>query len=499
MDFLFSERPVEAFIFVSSILIAISVLASKASGRYGIPSLVLFLAVGMVAGSEGPGGIEFSNYELTYNIGGILLAIILFDGGMGTNLRETRPALIPGISLATLGVVATAVITGVFAHYVLGIDWLGSMLLGAIISSTDAAAVFSILRSKNLALKGALKPLLKFEAGSNDPTAIFLTTAVLDLAMRPEVSWTSFLIYFLLQAGLALGFGFYGAVGFRWVINRIGLEYEGLYNVFTLAFVLTIFSGTALLGGSGFLAAYVAGFVLGNLEFIHKGSIMRFHDGIAWLAQIFLFLLLGLLSFPSQLGTVWVDGILLSAFLMLIARPVSVFLGVPTKALDFRQKLFTSWVGLRGAAPILLATLPWVNKVAGAEYIFNLVFFVVLVSVFLQGTSIPWVAAKLGLIEPLRDEAFADGSHAVLPTGFSLVQIDVDSDSPAVGEQLVNVGLPSGVLLTSIEREGRYLVPRGDTIFEPGDRIRGFARPSNIDELNRTFGFDHPVVKIMRS
>jgi cell volume regulation protein A len=270
------------------------------------------------------------------------------------------------------------------------------------------------------------------------------------------------------------------------LINHVGIEYEGLYSVLLLAFVILLFAVTSWLGGSGFLAAYVAGLVVGNAKLLHKASLLKFHDGIAWIAQISLFLTLGLLVFPSHLPGVALEGFALAAFLMLIARPLSVLLAAPAGLFRWKERAFISWVGLRGAAPILLATLPWSAGVPNAEYLFNLVFFVVVVSVLVQGTSIPWLARRLNVVEGLREEP--EEGAGILPAGFVYADIEVRSGSPAEARQLFELALPSGVVLTSVEREGRFIVPDGETRFAPRDRIRALARPSSIETLRSTFG-----------
>jgi cell volume regulation protein A len=395
------SQSLESTVIGVSLLLILSAISSRASSWLGIPSLLLFLGIGMLAGSDGPGGIAFTNYPLAFGIGSVSLAIILFDGGLRTPFYNIRPVLSVGISLASLGVVATAALTGAFAILAFDLTLIESLLLGAIVSSTDAAAVFTILRSRRLALKGALKHVLEFEAGSNDPMAIFLTTAVLAFAVGHATDATTLSTIFVLQACIGLAAGWAGGRSMRWVINHIGMDYEGLYSVLVLSLVLFLFGITTALAGSGFLAVYVAGLVLGNLDFLHKRSLLRFHDGIAWIAQISLFLALGLLVFPSKLLDVWKEGLALSAFLMFIARPVSVLIAAPTSKLSMRERTFVSWVGLRGAAPIILATLPWSAGIPRAEYIFELVFFVVLISVIAQGVTIPWLARRLQLTEPL--------------------------------------------------------------------------------------------------
>jgi len=405
-----------------------------------------------------------------------------------TSWQSVRPILLVGISLASVGVVATALAIAAFAILVLNLSMVEGFLLGAIVSSTDAAAVFSILRSHNLALKGKLKQVLEFEAGSNDPMAIFLTIAVLSIATHEATSAAGLGLMFLLQAGIGLASGWAGGKGIRWLINHIGIEYEGLYSVLSLGLVIFLFGVTSAAGGSGFLAVYIAGIVLGNTDYLHKRSMLLFHDGIAWIAQISLFLALGLLVFPSDLLNVWKEGLLLAFFMMFVARPVSVFLAAPTAIFSRHERILVSWVGLRGAAPIILATLPWIAGLERAEYIFELVFFVVLTTVVAQGASIPWLSRRLKLTEPLVSEVATDVASGRLPAGFMAFKAKVLLEAPANGHQLVTLSLPSGVVLTSVERGGRFIIPKGDTVFETDDEVLGLARPSSLPMLRNVFG-----------
>lgn len=488
VNFEFAGTSLEVILLVSSVLLVLSVIVSRLSGILGMPALLLFIGLGMLAGSEGPGGIAFANYSLTFAVGSVSLALILFDGGFRTSWIDVRPVLATGVSLSTVGVVTTALITGVFSRYVLNLDWAVGLLLGAIVSSTDAAAVFSVLRSSGLGLRGKVKQALEFEAGSNDPTAVFLTIAFLSFATNPESTWVSFMILFFKQASLGLFGGYVGGRASAWLVNRLRLQYEGLYSVLLLGLIALVFSFTSLIGGSGFLAVYVTGLALGNSDLLHKGSLLRFYDGIAWIAQIALFLVLGLLVFPTHLLSVWKEGILLALFLSLIARPLSVSIAAPSNLFSFREKTFVSWVGLRGAAPIVLATLPWSTNFAQSEYIFNLVFFVVLFSVLLQGTSIPFVARSLGVAEELPPHEAESVNAGALAPGFVPIRIQVASDAPAVGKQIVELRLPSGVLFTAMQRRNRFIVPRGDSIIESGDLIDGLARDSSLAELSSSFG-----------
>ena len=454
-----------------SILLLVSVLASKASGWLGVPALLVFLVVGMLAGSEGPGGIWFDNPYVAQLLGTLALAYILFSGGLETDWTSVRPVLRPAALLATLGVLATAVLVGLFAVLFLGFSWLEGLLLGSVMSSTDAAAVFSILRSRNVALRGRLKPLLELESGSNDPMAVFLTVAVISLLKDPAAAWWHTVPAFVWQMALGAAMGLVLGKLTVLLVNRLGLEYEGLYPVLTVALVLLIYGAADALGGNGFLAVYLAGIVVGNDDLLHRRSLIRFHGGIAWLMQIVMFLTLGLLVFPSHLVPVIGPGLLVALFLMLVARPAGVMLCLLRSGFTLRERLLVSWVGLRGAVPIVLATFPLMAGVARAEMIFNLVFFVVLASVLLQGASLPKVARWFRLDKPaghrppppLEFEHTAPGLHA------DLTEVAVSPDSAERGKRLRELHLPHGVLITLLRRKEQYLVPDGTTVLQEGD------------------------------
>ena len=396
-----------AFI-VAGILLFAGVLASKVAARFGIPALFLFLVLGMVAGSDGLGIIDFDNPTLTRSIGDFALVIILFAGGLDANWKQIRPVLGIGLTLATVGVALTMLILGTFAWFVLGtfssfnigpmgITWGEGLLIGAILSSTDAAAVFSILKSSGLALKGQLQPLLELESGSNDPMAVLLTGSIVEIFTTANFSPLGLAGTLLLQLtiGSLLGYGFGQAM--VWIVRRLQLAVPGLYPITTLAILLFSFGMTSQLGGNGFLAVYIMGIVLGNSTIPYQELILSFHDGLSWLMSISIFLMLGLLVFPSRLPEVAVVGLAIAFFLMFVARPISVFLCLLPTRLSLREKGFLSWVGLRGAVPIILATLPLTAGIAGADQIFNVIFFTVLVSVLVQGLSLPGAARWLNL------------------------------------------------------------------------------------------------------
>lgn len=476
--------PIEQILIGVSILLLVAVLASKASSRLGVPSLLLFLLIGMLAGSEGPGGIPFDDAQLAQTLGVIALVFILFAGGLDTDWANVSGALWKALSLSTLGVFITAVLVGWCASVVLDVPWLEGLLLGSIVSSTDAAAVFAILRSRGAALKGKTRPLLELESGSNDPMAVFLTLALIRLLTQPEISVLDLVPMFLFQMGLGLLLGYAMGTVAILLLNRLQLETEGLYPVLTLAWALLTYGFSSLLGGNGFLSVYLAGIVMGNGDFIHKRSLIRFHDGLAWLMQITMFLTLGLLVFPSRLVPVVSAGLLISFFLMFIARPVSVFLCLAFARMGLRHRLMISWVGLRGAVPIILATFPMVVGVPDADLYFNVVFFIVLTSVLLQGTSLPLVAKWLGLKAPLTTKRqypleFVPGSR----TASDLVEVEVPEASPVLGKQIVDLQLPKSALIVLITRDDDYIVPRGGTVLHAGDRLLVLAEKEHFNEV----------------
>ncbi len=463
---------IEIILAGAAALVLISIFANKISEWLGVPALLIFLLVGMLAGSEGPGGIYFDNAFIAQSIGIVALAYILFSGGIDTRWSEVRPVLARGVVLATVGVLLTAVLVGAFATAVLGFSPLEGVLLGAVVSSTDAAAVFSILRTRRASMKGILRPLLELESGSNDPMAVFLTIGIISLILMPERSALTLVPLFIQQMAVGGLFGY----GMGWLtvhlINRLKLEFEGLYPVLTLTLVLLTYGATAMLGGSGFLAVYTGGLVLGNSTFVHKNSLIRFHEGTAWLMQITLFLALGLLVFPSHLLPLIGPGILIAMFLIFIARPVAVFVSLLPWKMEMREKVMVSWVGLRGAVPIVLATFPLLAGIRGSEIIFNLVFFIVLISALLHGTSIPLVAKWLDVAAPLRrPRGLARDIAGESDAPGELIELTVPPGAAAAGKQIVDLGLPPGALIILMEKGTERFVPSGSTVLEAGDNL----------------------------
>jgi len=388
---------IELLFIVFSALVILSILTIKLSIRFGIPSLVLFLAIGMLAGSDGPGGIYFDNPALVQSLGVIALVLILFAGGLDTEWEGVRPVLWNGLALSTIGVVITAVLVGLFVSWLQGFSFLEGLLLGAIVSSTDAAAVFMVLRARNARLPRSLTHLLELESGSNDPMAVVLTVALIQLLTNPATSCAELAGFFVMQMAVGTVLGIVMGEIMRRTLNALELELEGIYPVLSVAFALLTYGLTAELQGSGFLAVYLAGLVMGRRPFTHQQNLLQFHDGRAWLMQITMFLILGLQVFPARLAPIAGVGLLVAVFLIFIARPISVYAALALSRMSWREQTLVAWVGLRGAVPIVLATFPVLAGIKQADTIFHLVFFIALTSVLLQGSPIPLITRMLKL------------------------------------------------------------------------------------------------------
>jgi cell volume regulation protein A len=385
---------------VFSTLIILSILSIKLSNRFGIPSLVLFLAIGMLAGSDGLGGLSFDNPSLVRSLGITALVLILFSGGLDTEWTAIRPILWQGLSLSTIGVLITALLIGVFVAWVQGFSFLEGLLLGAIVSSTDAAAVFMVLRARKTKIPRRLIQLLEFESGSNDPMAVMLTIALIQLLMEPSTPFGELVVFFVMQMGVGAVIGIAMGEIMRRSFNALDLELEGIYPVLSMALALLTYGLTDYLDGSGFLAVYLAGLVMARKPFTHQQSVLRFHDGLAWLMQVTMFLTLGLQVYPSRLVPIAGVGLLVSLFLIFIARPVCVHAALAFSPMSFREQTLVAWAGLRGAVPIILATFPIVAGLQQADMIFHMVFFIALTSVVIQGTAIPWLTRLLKIGGP---------------------------------------------------------------------------------------------------
>ena len=454
----------------ASILILLAIVIAKLFDNLGLPTLVLFIGLGMIAGSEGIGGIYFDDANIAQTVGIIALLFILFAGGLDTDIKDIKPIKWQAFSLATIGVFISAMLFGIIASYLLNIELLYGLLLGSIISSTDAAAVFNVLRSKNVSLKNNLKPLLELESGSNDPMAIFLTIGLIEMITIPDSNIWDLLLMLVYQFGFGsiIGLSMGGIIVI--VINKIKFMYEGIYPVLLIGFAFIVYSSTNLIGGSGFLAVYLAGIIIGNKDFVQKKSLLRFFDGLAWLGQIGMFITLGLLVFPSHLLPIIGIGLTLSFILMFIARPLSVFISLIFSKAKFVEKIFVSWVGLRGSVPIILATFPLIAGVKYADLIFSIVFFIVLTSALLQGWSLSFVAKLLKLNAPLSKRIKSPIEFESTNEGSTdLFDYYISENSGVVGKSIVEVGMPKDSLIVMINRNEEYIVPRGGTILEAGD------------------------------
>jgi len=477
---------IENIILVGSLLLFISIIAGKTSYRFGVPTLLLFLAIGMLAGTDGIGGINFDNPKLAQFIGVISLNFILFSGGLDTNWTSVKPIVKEGIVLSTLGVFLTAMTLGGFVYLVTDFTIYESMLLGSIVSSTDAAAVFSILRSKSLALKSNLRPTLELESGSNDPMAYVLTIACLTLVVNQDQSVLSIIPLFFKQmviGGIA-GFGF-GKLS-KIIINKIRLDFEGLYPVLVIALMYITFSATDFVGGNGFLAIYICAVYLGNQDLIHKNTILKMFDGLAWLMQIVLFLTLGLLVFPSQMVPYVGIGLLVSLFLIIVARPLSVFISLAFFKMKMRRRLYISWVGLRGAVPIVFATYPLLAGAEKANVIFNIVFFISVTSVIIQGTTLSVVAKWLNVALPEKVKPITEIDKLILDLPKSALQeFHVQPDYHAVNKRIVDLHFPKSAFIIMIKRNEKYLRPGGSTVLEGGDTLMVLVdRPEDVSKVN---------------
>jgi len=469
----------ENILLIGSALLFFSLFAEKASKRFGVPILLLFIFIGMLAGSDGIGRIYFNSPDTTQFIGMVALAIILFSGGMDTKYQEIKPIMLPGVLLATLGVLLTTLFTGFFIFWLTNhffdrftLTLFESLLLASVMASTDSASVFAILRSKGLRLKHDLRPLLELESGSNDPMAYMLMITFLPLVQNQDsnILWIVGMFFWQLIVGAVLGF-LLGKLTVR-IINKINMSNDTLYPVLLLTMSFIVFSLTNFINGNGFLAVYIGGLVVGNARFIHKRSSKNFFDGFAWLAQILMFLTLGLLVNPSELIPIAGLGLTIGLFMIIFARPLSVWSCLfPFKDIPNKAKFYISWVGLRGAVPIIFATYLLAAKIEHADIMFNVVFFITIVSLLIQGTSVPFIARILGLGEqrkstkPLSsfDIEFSEDIKS------AMTEIAIKKEHLKDGNLLMNMPIPENTLVVMVRRGHRYFIPKGSTEIDAGD------------------------------
>lgn len=474
---------------VGSVLLFVSIVVGKTGYRFGVPTLLLFLLIGMAFGSDGL-GLQFHGTDEAQFIGMVALSVILFSGGMDTKYRDIRPVIAPGIVLSTAGVLLTAAFTGLFIWWLSGMSWTNislplatSLLLASTMSSTDSASVFAILRSQKMNLKHNLRPMLELESGSNDPMAYMLTIVLIQLVQSGGMGMGDVVVKFLWQ------FVCGGAVGYLsgrlavLIVNKLNIDNQALYPILLLAFVFFTFSFTDLIGGNGYLAVYIAGIIVGNEKINQRRYITTFIDGLTWLFQIIMFLCLGLLVNPHELLDVAVVAVLVGVFMILVGRPLSVFLCLlPFRGISAKSKTFVSWVGLRGAVPIIFATYPVVAGVEGAHIIFNVVFFITIVSLVVQGTTVKFMANRLGLSEPLPATGNDFGVELPEEIDSELSQKTVTEGMLAKADTLKGMNLPRGTLVMMVKRGEKFLVPNGTLKLQKGDKLLLISEKAEDEE-----------------
>ena len=479
----------ENVLLVGSILLFVSILVGKTGYRFGVPALLLFLMVGMAFGSDGL-GIQFHNAKEAQFIGMVALSIILFSGGMDTKFADIKPVLGPGIVLSTAGVLLTALFTGLFIWWLSGMSWTNiylplttSLLLAATMSSTDSASVFAILRSQKMNLKHNLQPMLELESGSNDPMAYMLTIVLIQFIQSSGMGLGSIAVSFVIQFSVGAAAGYLlGKLAIQ-MLNKLNIDNQALYPILLLAFVFFTFSFTDLLRGNGYLAVYIAGMMVGNNRIMYRKEIYTFMDGLTWLFQIIMFLCLGLLVNPHEMLEVAAVALLIGIFMILVSRPLSVFLCLlPFRHITLKSRCFVSWVGLRGAVPIIFATYPVVEGVEGSHILFNIVFFITIVSLVVQGTTVSKAARLLRLSAPLEKTGNDFGVELPEETDTDLRDITVSRQMLQQARTLKEMNLPQGTLVMMVKRGSEFLIPNGSLQLHEGDKLLLISEKSKEEE-----------------
>ncbi|MGO0883915.1 potassium/proton antiporter [Clostridioides difficile] len=453
---------------ISGLVLLICITSSKVLYKFGVPILLIFILLGMLFGSDGMVGIYFDNYELTKQLCSIGLIFIMFFGGFGTNWNMAKPVAVPSILMSSLGVVITAGVTGIFCYMAIGTSLFEGLLIGAIAASTDAASVFAVLRSQKLNLKGSLASLLEVESGSNDPIAYMLTLIILTLMSNSGVELILPMV--IKQIAFGLSIGFILAKLSVYILRNSNFEIEGFYTIFITAIALLSYALSEYVGGNGYLSVYISGIIIGNSKIPHKRSLVHFFDGISWIMQIMLFFMLGLLSFPSKLPSVFGIAMAISIFMIIIARPLATFITLAKFKFSNKEKLFISWVGLRGAASVVFAIYAVTKGVVIENDIFHIIFFIALLSVGLQGTLIPTVARKLDLVDDNTPvlKTFNDYDGEI---SSKLIEVNIDDDSKWADKSIMDSNIPEDILIVMIKRKEQVLVPKGSTVIKRGDTL----------------------------
>lgn len=458
---------INTLILLSSVVLLICIASSKLSNKFGIPTLLIFIFLGMLFGSDGIFKINFDNYSFTQQICSAALIFIMFYGGFGTNWNEAKPVAVKAILLSTLGVIITAILLGIFCFKMFNLSLNEGLLIGAVVASTDAASVFSILRSKDLNLKGGLASLLEIESGSNDPVAYMLTIIILTLMSNSSDISIPYLIFSQISFGLI--FGVIIAIISVYILKNISFEMKGLHSIFVVAIALLSYALPSIFGGNGYLSVYITGIILGNSNILHKVELVHFFDGITWIMQILIFFILGLLSFPSQLPSILFNAIIIVLFLTFVSRPFAVFLILSWFKVPFKQQILISFAGLRGAASIVFAIYAMTSEVYIQMDLFHIVFCVSLFSVAFQGTLLPKIAKLLDLIDENTNSSLKTFTDYQDNTDIKLVELPISKESIWLDKAINQINLPSNILIVMIKRNGNIIVPKGNTIIKKDD------------------------------